>query len=211
MTDSSVGGKTAVDLPDGKNLMGAFWPPAAVIADTDTLNSLPSREIKAGLGEIVKYYALGVTKLKELIPTENWEQIVYECCGMKAELTTRDLYDTGDRRYLNLGHTFAHAIEKYYAYGKYNHGEAVAIGLRLALETGHRMGVTPEKSMTDILSLAESAGLETSLDVPVKELIPYMHGDKKNSRDKINLILLQGVGTPLSVPVTPKKLAEVWA
>jgi 3-dehydroquinate synthase len=224
MTDSSVGGKTAVDLPEGKNLMGAFWPPAAVLADTNALASLPEREVKAGLAEVVKYYALGAAEIgralkknraagetdSEWLMSLDWDEIVLACCRKKAGVAAGDPRDNGARRHLNFGHTFAHALEKYRDYGSINHGEAVAAGMRLALETGERLGVTPASVREDIISLMDFLGLDAVPSVPVGELLPIMLGDKKNNPGSLNLVLLRGAGCPEIFPISPDRLADVW-
>ncbi|MDR3209038.1 MAG: 3-dehydroquinate synthase [Oscillospiraceae bacterium] len=210
LVDSSVGGKTGVDLPEGKNLVGAFHQPSAVLADTDFLRTLPAREFTAGLAEVVKYYALGESALLPLLPDGDAAQIVYLCCRAKAELVARDELDSGARRYLNLGHTFGHAIEKYYRYDRFNHGEAVAKGMRLALETGERLGVTRQGTAREITETLRRAGLDTSCEAAMPELIPLMLGDKKNGRGAITLVLLQKIGEPVIQNITAGELEALW-
>jgi 3-dehydroquinate synthase len=199
MTDSSVGGKTGVNLPEGKNLVGAFYQPEGVLIDTDFLKTLPGREARAGLSEVVKYFALGEKGIAPRLqsggisPGEEAE-LIYLCCRAKADVVSRDERESGARMALNFGHTFGHAIEKYFGYSRYNHGEAVAIGMRLALETGVRLGVTPEGAAREVMEVAENAGLDTRLDIPPRELVRHMSGDKKRSGDGIALVLLRGVG-----------------
>ncbi|MDR0906621.1 MAG: 3-dehydroquinate synthase [Oscillospiraceae bacterium] len=211
--DSSVGGKTGVNLGEGKNLVGAFHQPSAVIADTDFLHTLPEREWRAGLAEVVKCYALGETAIAPLLaphPTEeNLEQLVALCCRLKARYVAEDERDTGARAALNFGHTFAHAIEKYYDYARYNHGEAVAIGMRLALEAGEKLGVTPTSTVLDVRAAIEQAGLDTSLELSPRELVPLMLGDKKNTSANISLVLLQDLGKPIVYEISPRELEEL--
>jgi 3-dehydroquinate synthase len=206
MTDSSVGGKTGVDLPQGKNLVGAFHQPSAVIADTDFLATLPERELRAGLAEVTKYYCLGETALAELIPGGDIAEIVYLCCRAKARYVAEDERDTGARAALNFGHTFGHAIEKYFGYARYNHGEAVAIGMRLALETGEKLGITERGAAESALRLFEAAGLDTALDIPERELVALMGSDKKNTRDALRLVLLRRIGEPVLREITAAEL-----
>jgi 3-dehydroquinate synthase len=199
MTDSSVGGKTGVNLPEGKNLVGAFYQPEGVLIDTDFLRTLPEREMRAGLAEVVKYFALGERGIEPLlrdggIAPGAEEELIYLCCRAKAGVVARDEREGGARMALNFGHTFGHAIEKRFGYSRYNHGEAVAIGMRLALETGVKLGVTPPGAAREVMGAAEKAGLDTRLDATPGELVRHMSGDKKRSGDGIALVLLRGVG-----------------
>ncbi|MDR0445724.1 MAG: 3-dehydroquinate synthase [Oscillospiraceae bacterium] len=209
MTDSSVGGKTGVNLPEGKNLMGAFYQPERVLIDTDFLKTLPVREVRAGLAEVVKYFALGEREIPALLPggeLSDPARLIYLCCRLKAGLVARDERDTGARMALNFGHTFAHAIEKHGDYAQFNHGEAVAIGMRLALETGERLGVTPPGVRREIMSVISKAGLDTELDFPATELIPHMSGDKKRDGDGVTLVLLRDIGDVVLRETTHEEL-----
>ncbi|MDR1018506.1 MAG: 3-dehydroquinate synthase [Lachnospiraceae bacterium] len=210
MVDSSVGGKTGVDLPEGKNLIGSFYSPKAVIADVSFLKSLPDREVKAGLAEVVKYVGLGVKSLYEPLLSMDYEEIIYQSCKKKADVVTKDFLDNGERQFLNFGHTFAHAIEKYYKYTRLNHGEAVAIGIRLAIEAGISLGFTDVKCKDYFEELFSKLGISTKLEIPVIDIIPLMVGDKKNTVDAINLILLKDIGEPRIVPITEKRLKEIF-
>ncbi|MDR0857441.1 MAG: 3-dehydroquinate synthase [Oscillospiraceae bacterium] len=211
--DSSVGGKTGVNLAEGKNLVGAFWQPSAVIIDSRFLETLPERERLAGMAEVVKYFALGERKIAE---TTDISELIYLCCKAKAAVVAEDELDTGARMTLNFGHTFGHAIEKYYDYKRYNHGEAVAIGMRLALETGQFLGVTPENVTHEVIKLMTKSGLTYNLDVsaraflPLRELVPLMLGDKKNSGGSIKLVLLEDIGKPVMHEISAKELEELF-
>ncbi|MDR0935499.1 MAG: 3-dehydroquinate synthase [Oscillospiraceae bacterium] len=205
--DSSVGGKTGVNLAEGKNLVGAFWQPSAVIVDASYLKTLPKREYLAGMAEVVKYFALGERKIAE---TTEVSELIYLCCKAKAKVVAEDELDTGARMYLNFGHTFGHAIEKYYAYKRYNHGEAVAIGMRLALEVGQALGLTPKAAADEVLELAARNGLDTALEISPRELLPLMLGDKKNSNSNIKLILLRDIGLPVVHEISLKELEGVF-
>ncbi|MDR1065399.1 MAG: 3-dehydroquinate synthase [Oscillospiraceae bacterium] len=211
MTDSSVGGKTGVNLPEGKNLIGAFYQPERVLIDTDFLKTLPEREMRAGLAEVVKYYALGERGIAPLlrdggIVPGGEAELIYLCCRAKAELVAQDELDTGARMTLNFGHTFGHAIEKRYNYVRYNHGEAVAIGMRLALETGVKLGITPPETASEIADAADRAGLDTALGAPPRELVMHMTADKKRSGGKISLVLLRGIGEPVIYDISAEEL-----
>jgi len=227
LVDSSVGGKTGVNTPEGKNLVGAFHQPASVIADLSFLKTLPTREFLAGMAEVVKYYALGETELLPLLKTtkelaatarrdgvllindEVVEQIAALCCRSKAEYVSQDERDTGARAALNFGHTFGHAIEKHYGFDRYNHGEAVAIGMRLALEVGVKLGITPRDTMEKVLTVCELAGLDTALEISPRELVIYMTSDKKNVSRDISLVLLRDIGKPEIVQISPTELEAI--
>jgi 3-dehydroquinate synthase len=204
--DSSVGGKTGVNLTEGKNLVGAFWQPSAVIIDSSYLKTLPQREYLAGLAEVVKYFALGERKIAG---TTDINELIYLCCKAKASVVAVDELDTGARMSLNFGHTFGHAIEKYYDYKRYNHGEAVAIGMRLALEAGQAIGLTPKHAADEVFELMTSNGLNTDLEISPRELVPFMLGDKKNSNDNIKLIFLRDIGRPVTHEISPRELGEI--
>jgi 3-dehydroquinate synthase len=208
--DSSVGGKTGVNLGEGKNLVGCFYQPELVLADTALLATLPKREIDAGMAEAVKYAALGERGLFPILSRKgelsDFEELVRLCCRAKAKLVEADECDTGARRALNFGHTFGHAIEKYYNYGKFNHGEAVARGIAIALDVGVALGVTPEKTRGEALALMEARGLDTALEIPRRELIPLTASDKKNENGAVTLILLKGVGEPVVYKTNEEEL-----
>ena len=135
--DSSVGGKVAVDLPEGKNLVGAFYHPKMVLIDPETLITLPKRFVNDGMGEVIKYGCIKDKRLFDKINSyqgfdelyQDIDEIIYRCVDIKRDVVERDQFDFGDRLLLNFGHTLGHAIEQYYQYQKYSHGEAVAIGM----------------------------------------------------------------------------------
>jgi 3-dehydroquinate synthase len=211
--DSSVGGKTGVNLGEGKNLVGCFYQPVAVLSDTALLRTLPPRETNAGLAEAIKYALLGELELIPILfapgDTADMERLVYLSTKRKSDLVERDERDTGARMALNLGHTFGHAIEKYYDYKRYNHGEAVAKGLYLAVNAGIALGITPE-SVRDVLDeLLRARALDWSLDISARELVPLMAGDKKNEGDTISLILLKDIGEPVVRRISPAELAAI--
>jgi len=202
--DSSVGGKTAVNLAAGKNLVGAFYQPEAVICDTSYLETLPEREYRAGLAEAVKYQLITPNAPEDLLSDK--ERMVEFCVSAKAALVEQDELDTGVRMFLNFGHTFGHAIEKKFNYERFNHGEAVAKGMLLALKAGVKLGVTTESVFQRAVSLIDAAGLDTSIDFEPQELVALMSNDKKNNSGGLRLILLKEIGEPVVVPV--KKVAR---
>lgn len=204
--DSSVGGKTAVNHPLGKNMIGAFYQPASVIIDTDTLNTLPHREISAGLAEVIKYGAIfdvdffswleqNIDKLVSLDPVA-LEYCIQRCCQLKADVVVRDETEKGDRALLNYGHTFGHAIEAYLGYGKWLHGEAIAVGMLEAGGLSHILGNLSDSELARLEKLIARANLPTiSPDgMAPSDYLPYMWRDKKVLNGQLRLILLKKLG-----------------
>ncbi len=210
MVDSAVGGKTAVDLPQGKNLVGAFHQPSAVVADTDLLASLPRRELAAGLAEVVKYGALGDPRFFDWIErhadaliggdSATLAQAVLASCLHKAKVVVADETEQGERALLNFGHTFGHALEAEAGYGTLLHGEAVAIGMMLAARLSSEMGLAP------LLDTARLAALLERLELPVaipariaarlnpSALLARMRLDKKARAGRLRLVLWRRIG-----------------
>ena len=229
MVDSSVGGKTAVDIPQGKNLVGAFHPPRAVFADTGALRTLPPRELRAGLAEVVKYGALGDPLFFEWLERERapllagddraLAEAIARSCGHKAAIVERDPLERGERALLNLGHTFGHAIEAEQGYAgadrdALNHGEAVAVGMVLAARLSAMLGMAPESDTERLRSLLRAYGLP--VDVPPglapAELLGRMWLDKKNLAGRLRLVLWRGIGKAEVVPdVDEARVLEVLA
>ena len=204
--DSSVGGKTAVNHPLGKNMIGAFYQPISVIIDTDTLKTLPKREVSAGLAEVIKYGAIFdlpffewlETKMDKLIALEQaeLEYCIQRCCQLKADVVARDETEKGDRALLNLGHTFGHAIEAHLGYGNWLHGEAVAVGMLEAAELSKILGDLTAEDIARLEKLIARANLPTiSPDgMLASEYLPYMWRDKKVLGGQLRLILLKSLG-----------------
>lgn len=215
--DSSVGGKTAINHSQGKNLIGAFYQPKQVIIDTDTLSSLPDREFISGLGEVAKYAFLGERNLRKLLETKTREilardqtvltQIIYLCCQMKANIVAEDEKEMGKRAILNLGHSFAHALETLTGYTHYLHGEAVSIGMVMAIALSvkkkmlEKQYLTAAKEMLKTLKLPITCDLSFSTD----EFLKVMAKDKKNKSDSLRLVLLNEIG-PIIVEENDKTL-----
>lgn len=206
MVDSSVGGKTAVDLPAGKNLVGAFHQPAAVLADTRTLATLPARELRCGLAEVVKYGALGDAAFFDwleahagaLLAGEEATTIeaITRCCAHKAGIVARDETEQGERALLNLGHTFGHAIEAEQGFGGLQHGEAVAVGMVLAARLSTALGLAPFTDAARLAALLEAFGLPTALPegLAPEALLARMRLDKKALGGRLRLVLWRGIG-----------------
>jgi 3-dehydroquinate synthase len=203
--DSSVGGKTGVNHPGGKNLIGAFHQPAAVLSDTDTLSTLPARELRAGFAEIVKaalvadaaFFAWLEANRASVLARDPGAlaEAIRRACGIKAAIVAGDEREQGPRALLNLGHTFGHAIEAGTGYGKLLHGEAVATGLVLASELSARIGRLPGTDARRVRELLAGAGLP--VDPPRigrAQMLELMAMDKKVKGGKIRLVLLDAVG-----------------
>ena len=206
MVDSSVGGKTAVDLASGKNLVGAFHQPVAVLADLRTLKTLPDRELKAGLAEVIKYGAafdVGFFSWLEknidaLLAQDETAltEAISRSCRQKAGVVSRDETEQGERMLLNLGHTFGHAIETAQGYGGYLHGEAIAIGMCLAAKLSAQMKRAPAADAERLVTLLKRTGLPTELpaELDSEALLQHMKLDKKALSGALRLILWRGLG-----------------
>jgi 3-dehydroquinate synthase len=209
--DSSVGGKTAVNHPAAKNMIGAFHQPAAVLTDTDTLRTLPRRELSAGLAEVVKYGLIldrelfawleaHMDDLLALDPTAVAHAIA-RSCEIKAKIVAEDERERGNRALLNLGHTFGHALEALGDYERWLHGEAVAIGTVLAARTSRALGWIDDDDCRRIEALLRRAGLPTRASgVDVDALLERMTLDKKAGRKGLKLVLLEGLGQGIVTP-----------
>lgn len=190
-TDSSVGGKTAVNLSKGKNIIGAFKAPVLVVFDTETLYTLPEEEIKSGLGEVIKY-ALIDGKIFDALDKEEMDlkEVITLCVECKKRYVEEDETDLSIRAVLNLGHTFGHAIERKYGL---KHGVAVGEGLRIIVKACYDKGVLPKDEYEKIVALFDRYGVEI-FDKPVADLFPAIKFDKKIRNGKLNVVLVKGVG-----------------
>ena len=206
--DSSVGGKTAINHARGKNMIGAFYQPQLVLADTNTLKTLPDREYRSGLAEVIKY-GLGLDAaffewLQANMGALNQRDpavlayAIKRSCEIKAEIVAADERETlkdGGRALLNLGHTFGHAIETALGYGVWLHGEGVACGMVLAAELSHELGTLEATAMQRATDLIEAAGLpKTMPNISSEVMLSHMQRDKKNENGNIRLILLDAIG-----------------
>lgn len=200
--DSSVGGKVAVNLPEGKNLAGAFYQPKLVIIDPGCLKTLDGRIMSDGIAEVIKYGAICDAELFDMLMNiENDDElfakitkIIYTCCDIKRRIVEEDEKDTGGRMILNFGHTFGHAVEKYFGYGTYTHGEAVAAGMCTACDYGEKIGITPHGTKIRMKELLEKYHLPTGADMPKEAFLRAADVDKKGEGSFINLILLNKIG-----------------
>jgi len=203
--DSSVGGKTGVNHPAGKNLIGAFHQPVAVIADTHTLSSLPPRELRAGLAEVIKYglicdaafFAWLEIHMDELLAgdPQALAHVIRRSCEIKAEIVGRDEREQGDRALLNLGHTFGHAVESATRYTRWLHGEAIGAGLLMAASMSRECGLVGAQEVERLRRLLERTGLPTHIDsVQPLEALDHMRIDKKVKSGRLRLVLLRSIG-----------------
>lgn len=212
--DSSVGGKTGVNHPLGKNMIGAFYQPQCVIADMDVLDTLDDRQLIAGLAEVIKYGLIRDVELFEWLEKNiarllardktALAYVIERSCVNKAEIVAEDEFEAGIRATLNLGHTFGHAIETGMGYGTYLHGEAVAIGIGYAADLSRRIGWVSDADVERIIALLKAASLPVSppKEMNVAQFIDLMTVDKKNVDGEIRLILLKSIGEatlPMSV------------
>lgn len=225
MVDSSVGGKTGINLPSGKNLVGAFHQPEAVIADMNLLATLPPREFAAGMAEVIKYGLLGDDAFfaqLEAAGSLAWDSpelpaVVRRCCEIKAQVVAADERETAKengRALLNLGHTFGHAVEKVAGYGEYLHGEAVAVGCVAAAMLSERLGIAPENSIVPrIVSLLEKNNLPVKLRAPLSlnALVAAGGNDKKVIAGKLRYVLMKKIGNAFTTSDVPADaVREIW-
>lgn len=203
--DSSVGGKTGINHPLGKNMIGAFYQPRIVLADMSTLNTLPGREYSAGLAEVIKYGLLGDREFFDWLELNMpallrrdmaaLEYAVHRSCWNKAKIVAADERESGVRALLNLGHTFGHAIEAGMGYGVWLHGEAVAAGMAMAADLSHRMGWLSENELSRTLAMLQAARLPVvGANLGADRYIELMSSDKKVEAGTIRFVLLKRIG-----------------
>ncbi len=196
--DSSVGGKTGVDLPFGKNLVGAFHQPRLVLIDPDTLSTLPPHFFADGMGEVIKYGCIRrpalFNRLLHEDVQEHLEEVIYECVDCKRQVVEADALDKGERMILNFGHTLGHALEKLHGFSGLSHGEAVGIGMVLISKAAERAGLTAPGTSEKIVTLLERYNLPTATDRNMDELAKATALDKKSAGKNLRLILLHEIG-----------------
>lgn len=210
--DSSVGGKVGVDLDKGKNLVGSFYHPKKVVIDPEVINTLSDRVFNDGMAEVIKY---GCIRDKEFLGNlinysnkkevmNNIEYIIHNCCKIKKEIVEKDEKDMGQRMLLNFGHTIGHAIEQYFNYTKYTHGEAVAIGMYEITKLSEELGITKIGTKEVIKDILIKYQLPYELTIDINELTETMKLDKKNLENNINLIFLKEIGESFIYKTTSK-------
>ncbi|MCF6436530.1 3-dehydroquinate synthase [Pseudoalteromonas sp. MMG022] len=205
--DSSVGGKTAVNHPLGKNMIGAFYQPKAVFIDTESLATLPAREFAAGMAEVIKYGLIHDVQFLTFLEEKHDElsslqqdvvmQVIYRCCQIKAQIVAQDETEAGQRALLNLGHTFGHAIEAQMGYGNWLHGEAVAAGMMLAVKLAALRDALAGAEVARVEALIASYQLPTEVptDMTAEQFLTHMRKDKKNKQGRIRFIVPTALGT----------------
>lgn len=196
--DSSVGGKTAVNLETGKNQVGSFYQPLAVYCDPETLNTLPVEQLRCGSAEVIKYGVLGnaafFEELRQTPITGQVEHVIQTCVEMKRDIVHEDEFDRGKRQLLNLGHSFGHAVEACSGFTVL-HGQAVAIGMAIMARAACRKGFCTENTVKEIVSLLKQYELPTETDYPLDDMFKAVAADKKLSGDTMHLIVPRAVGT----------------
>jgi 3-dehydroquinate synthetase len=210
LVDASVGGKTAIDRPQGKNLVGAFHQPSAVIADVELLSTLPARELRSGMSEVIKTALIGDLSLLEMLERDERDlaSLVRASIAHKARVVASDEHDrTGARAALNFGHTVGHALEAHAGFERLTHGEAVSLGMIAALTIGIAKGITPAPLLERARTLLGRNGLPVDLGAePLADALPRILSDKKREGDEVAFVLLEDLGRPRNVRLS---LAEV--
>ncbi|HET7106740.1 MAG TPA: 3-dehydroquinate synthase [Candidatus Acidoferrum sp.] len=217
--DSALGGKTGVNLPEGKNLLGAFYPPRMVLADPELLTTLPVREFRGGLAEVIKYGVIADAKLFAFLEkrmdsvlgrdARALEQVIRRSIEIKAQVVSKDEKESGLREMLNFGHTFGHALESVTRYRHFQHGEAVAWGMMCAALLGHEVAGTPADVVSRIVALVRQIGpLPPWPDVSTREMMDAMRSDKKTRGGKLRFVLSKKLGQARTFDGVPEKTVE---
>ncbi|MBU3191492.1 3-dehydroquinate synthase [Clostridium bowmanii] len=215
--DSSVGGKVAVDLPRGKNLVGSFYNPKAVFIDPLLLGTLSEKFVSDGMGEVIKYGVIKDSELfYKLMNYENSEaalkgidEIIYTCCTIKADIVERDEHDTGERMLLNFGHTIGHAVEQFFNFTGYSHGESVGIGMYTITKIGEELGITKIGTANIIKNILIKYNLPWTLpEIKTEAIIEAISHDKKNIGDSMNFILIESIGNSFIGEIHEDKIVE---
>ena len=214
--DSSVGGKTAVDLPQGKNLIGAFYHPSLVLIDPDVLDTLPKRYLIDGMGEVIKYGCIKDAQLFGILEQAGsfsglkpkMAQIIEQCVDIKRRVVEEDQFDTGERMLLNFGHTLAHTVEQYYHYERESHGEAVAIGMYQITKLAEDKGLTEAGCAERIRNLLALYELPYCCGISAEKLTGAIELDKKNLNHHLNVVLLHKIGDSYTYPTDSTFFAD---
>ena len=203
--DSSIGGKTGVNLENGKNLVGTFYQPSLVIVDPLLLDTLEDLYFEDGMAEVIKYAAIRdkalFLRLLSNDPRKDIEEVIFTCLSIKKELVEEDEFDKSSRMLLNFGHTIGHAIESYYNYNKFSHGQAVALGMKYISMFGEKLGITSKGTSQKIEEILNRYGLPTEIEDPLSKILKYISLDKKNILGKLNLILIKEIGESIVYPI----------
>ena len=216
--DSAVGGKVAVDLPEGKNLVGSFYQPRLVLLDPDTINTLPDKFFSDGMGEVIKYGCIRDASLFQLLLEHpgrealmpHMQEIIARCVAIKADIVSRDERDTGERMLLNFGHTLGHAIEALQGYEGLSHGEAVAVGMLIICRLAEEKGLTEKGTADAVRDCLTAHGLPASIKLhQPEELFDILGRDKKNLGRTLHVVLLKRIGESRLYDTTPGFFAGV--
>ncbi len=203
--DSSIGGKTGVNLENGKNLVGTFYQPSLVIVDPLLLDTLEDLYFEDGMAEVIKYAAIRdkslFLRLLSNDPMKDIEEVIFTCLSIKKELVEEDEFDKSSRMLLNFGHTIGHAIESYYNYNKFSHGQAVALGMKYISMFGEKLGITSKGTSKQIEEILNRYGLPTEIEGSLSGVLRYISLDKKNILGKLNLILIKEIGESIVYPI----------
>lgn len=212
MVDSSVGGKTAIDLPTGKNLIGAFYQPSMVICDIDALSTLPEDIFRDGCAEVIKYGILYDAELfahlESFGPAFEAQYVISRCIELKRNVVTEDEFDHGERQKLNLGHTIGHGVEARSNF-LITHGQAVAIGTAVITKAAKQMGKCSNETLDRILSVLQKFGFSLEIPYPKDEICPYILSDKKRSGGFIRIIIPNTIGSCSILPLSVDKLPSI--
>ncbi len=212
--DSSVGGKTGVNLPQGKNLCGSFHQPSMVIIDPGVLNTLSPHYFSDGMGEVIKYGCIKSKTLFERLANENpndfIEDMIFECVDIKRRIVENDEKEQGERALLNFGHTCGHAIEKLWNFETISHGEAVGIGMVMISKAGEELGLTEQGTSEKIACVLKKYNLKTEDSHSTEEIVSAMSADKKRTGTGIKLIMLKSIGESFIKPVAYSETAKIF-
>ena len=206
--DSSVGGKTGVDLPQGKNLVGAFYQPYLTYINLSTFSSLPEGEVRCGLGEIVKYAYISTSISEELLSQGITQELIIECIKIKAQIVSEDEFDNGKRAILNLGHTIGHAIESLANY-TLSHGSCVSLGIKKVIEMSAKFYNLPIEKVTSFNKILSFAGESRCISFDAEKIIEKISMDKKALKDGVNFILIKDFGDVRIEKLSLDKIKEL--
>lgn len=215
MVDSSIGGKTGINIAEGKNLVGAIYQPKGVLIDPVILESLPQEEVFAGLGEVIKYgaiwdkaFLIDISTWLEDIHSFPFEDAIRKSCKIKAEVVSRDEREGDLRRILNFGHTIGHALESHLGYGKIRHGEAVALGMKCAGFISQKLNLLSKEELSTLNQTINRLPLPQLPHINGNHLMPFIKTDKKSEKGVLNFVLLDGLGNALSSTDVTEKLIQ---
>lgn len=214
--DSSVGGKVAIDLSGGKNLVGAFYQPKAVFIDPDLLKTLPVRYLHDGLAEVIKYGCIRDKELFRMLENiqndadllAHVDEVIEICCNIKARIVEHDEFDTGERMLLNFGHTLGHAVEKTFRFDRYSHGEGVGIGMVLLTRQAEKLGLTEQGTADRIAALLQKFQLPITVNMRQEDFLQAIALDKKKRGSHLTLILLKKIGESFLQKVAFSELTQ---